>query len=430
LVATPGSPATVKRAHEPAGTGFPATKGGRPLANDLAHVAHLEALRFAGHDTFIVPEGSRPWFRGLAEFRHHLSANYRTVADEAGAGAVFDLTAPAAAGTRSLRAEVTELAAELPAAPAVLDLTATGVAAELPGFTTFRPPPGDALPYLDGSVDIVVVDRGGDTAEAARVASHAVVTVEVTPAGSVQVLDARGRDRAPALALPRTLVWCATAARDERFERALTARVGATGAEVRVGRFDADALAATDLDAYDVLVVVESQVLPLPEIVEIAAATAASDPATAVTGKVVRGDGTLDSAGGTVFFDRSVGLVAHGSADLNGPWHEYARPVCWAPGFVAAATSLWREVARPAHVEGRAFVREWCSEVWAAGHGVRYEPGLVAVRVTGDGGEASAPLQASAWQRVLDFRPARPAALEDGAWRYLLAHDDVETCRA
>jgi len=30
---------------------------------------------------------------------------------------------------------------------------------------------------------------------------------------------------------------------------------------------------------------------------------------------------------------------------------------------------------------------------------------------------------------VLDLRPARPTELGDGAWRHLLARDDVEACR-
>ena len=58
-----------------------------------------------------------------------------------------------------------------------------------------------------------------------------------------------------------------------------------------------------------------------------------------------------------------------------------------------------------------------------------YEPAVAAVRVAGDGGEPSLPLQGSAWQRVLDLRPRRPDQLGDGEWRYLLAHDDVEACR-
>ena len=56
-------------------------------------------------------------------------------------------------------------------------------------------------------------------------------------------------------------------------------------------------------------------------------------------------------------------------------------------------------------------------------------PTVTAVRVAGDGGEASLPLLASTWQRVLDLRPTRPRELSDGAWRHILAHDDVEACR-
>jgi hypothetical protein len=67
--------------------------------------------------------------------------------------------------------------------------------------------------------------------------------------------------------------------------------------------------------------------------------------------------------------------------------------------------------------------------VWQQGGAVVYHPDVAAVRVAGDGGEPSIPLEASAWQRVLDLRPARPPELGDGAWRYLLAHDDVEACR-
>jgi hypothetical protein len=60
---------------------------------------------------------------------------------------------------------------------------------------------------------------------------------------------------------------------------------------------------------------------------------------------------------------------------------------------------------------------------------VMYQPTVAAVRVAGDGGEPSVPLSESAWQRVLDLRPARPRELGDGAWRFVLAHDDVEACR-
>jgi hypothetical protein len=155
-----------------------------------------------------------------------------------------------------------------------------------------------------------------------------------------------------------------------------------------------------------------------------------ADPGSAVAGKVLRGDGRLESAGATVFFDRSVGLIAASSPDVRGPWHDYVRPVCWAPGLVAAAAGLWTGVEAPPGTEGRPFVREWCAAVWGHGGAVVYHPDITAVRVDGDGGEPSIPLETSTWQRVLDLRPARPPQLSDGAWRYLLARDDVEACRA
>jgi hypothetical protein len=177
------------------------------------------------------------------------------------------------------------------------------------------------------------------------------------------------------------------------------------------------------------VVAVEPHVLPLPGAIRAAAAAAAADPEVAVAGKVLRADGRLESAGGTVFFDRSVALIGESSPDVRAPWHDYVRPVCWAPGLVAATPSLWAGAPGPPALDGRAYLREWCAVLWSHGAAVVYHPDVVAVRVDGDGGEPSVPMEASAWQRVLDLRPARPTGLGDDAWRYLLARDDVEACR-
>ncbi|MDZ7673823.1 MAG: hypothetical protein U5K30_01960 [Acidimicrobiales bacterium] len=105
------------------------------------------------------------------------------------------------------------------------------------------------------------------------------------------------------------------------------------------------------------------------------------------------------------------------------------------PGLLVAGLSrgvgraAGTETPRPESVSGAAFLREWCSQVWATGGSVRYHPDVTSVRVRGDGGEASTPLRESSWQRVLDLRPQRPTELSEGAWRYLLARDDVESCR-
>jgi hypothetical protein len=171
----------------------------------------------------------------------------------------------------------------------------------------------------------------------------------------------------------------------------------------------------------------ETHVLPLPGAIR-AAIAAAADPASAVAGKILRRDGCLESAGGTVFFDRSVALIAGSSPRVLAPWHDYVRPVCWTPGLVAAAAGLWATVAGATDIEDRTYLREWCAGIWQQGGTVVYHPDGAAVRVDGDGDEPSIPLETSAW-RVLELRPARPRELSDGAWRHVMAHDDVGACR-
>ena len=116
-------------------------------------------------------------------------------------------------------------------------------------------------------------------------------------------------------------------------------------------------------------------------------------PDRAVAGKVLRADGRLESAGGTVFFDRSVALIAEGSPDVRGPWHEFTRPGLLGPGPPRRQRrALRRRCRRRPTSTGRAFLREWCAAAWAHGASVVYQPTVAAVRVAGDGGEPSTPL--------------------------------------
>jgi hypothetical protein len=308
----------------------------------------------------------------------------------------------------------------------VLDWTALDLHGELSGLATFRPPPGDRLPYLDASIDLVVVDETHDRTEADRVAALGVITVSQGVSG-VEVRESSGGG-APAPSALRVLVWSSPAGADDTWPTQLAIRAAAAGADLRIAAIETIE-PATSAD-HDVIVVVEPHVLPLPGMIEAAAKLAIADPESAVAGKILQADGRLEAAGGTVFFDRSLGLIAGASAEVRAPWHDYVRPVCWAPGLVAAASSLWATVPGPPGLTGGGFVREWCADVWARGGSVVYQPTVAAVRVTGDGSVSTAPLDASLWQRVLDLRPARPRDLSDGAWRYLLAHDDVEACRS
>jgi hypothetical protein len=425
LVAVPGSPRSVRDAVPGRGTAFPT---GGAAVDDLSLVAQLEALRYGGARFFVVPEGSRPWFRRRVDFNTHVMRSYRRVVDEARAGVVFDLEAPQVEAAPGLRAEIERLAAGLDGPPAVLVHTELDVAGELRRLATFRPPVGAGLPYLDASVDIVVVDEGGDLDAARRVASVGVVVIAPGPSGvDVRGVEAR-RDAAPGPDPLRILVMARPIVDDDDWEPRLGARVEQAGAQLRIAPIDAAGLAAAAAE-HDVVVMLEPHVLPLPGAIEAAARHAAASPTTAIAGKVVAADGGLESAGGAVFSDRSVALIGYECAEARASWHEYVRPVCWAPGIVAASASLCRRVGGPRGVADRAFLREWCAAVWASGSSVVYQPAAAAVRVRGSGAEPSTPLESSAWQRVLDLRPKRPTDLTDASWRSLLSHDDVEACR-
>ena len=163
LVVSPGSPPDVRGARAPKAVPFPDTADGQPFADDLSHIAHLEAQRYLGHRHLVVPEGSRPWFKQQAELRDHVVRRYLTVTDEPDAGMVFDLSGEPTT-VASLRSAIDQVAGM--ASPAVLDWTGLDIATELHDLATFRPPDGERLPYLDSSVDVVVVERDRDHAEA------------------------------------------------------------------------------------------------------------------------------------------------------------------------------------------------------------------------------------------------------------------------
>ena len=314
----------------------------------------------------------------------------------------------------------------------MLDWTDLDIGRELHGVTTFVPPAGDVLPYVDASIEIVVVNESHDNREATRVASASVITVEGSPSGPVTVraVESRTEGRAAPARCPRPLVWSADPRDDDTWRTFLADIVADAGADLRLADINSDGV--DHFDGYDVVVVVEPYVLPLPGTIE-AAVARALPPSRARRSPArcsARTAGSRRRAAPSSSTGRS-GSSRSGSDDVSGAWHEYVRPVCWAPGLVAAASPrCGKPCRRPTYAE-RPCLR---ARVVRRGLGARPARActsrtVTAVRVAGDGGEPSIPLEASAWQRVLDLRPRRPRELADGEWRYLLAHDDVEACR-
>ena len=410
-VITPGSPDVVRDGHGAAATRFPVATGTAPLIDALSHVAVVEALRTAGHTHLVLPEGSRPWFLEQPELRDHLSTNYRTAVDQRGAGAVFDLSAAATGEGQSLLAALKSVVGEVEVAPAVLNLTDLDLDAELPGFTCFAPPVDEPLPYFDDSVEFVVVGPQRDLADATRVASKAVIQIDHEGATSVSLVGAtRVAGEPPAVVL-------ITSGGDDGWRRMLTARAGELGVDPIIVTDPAGVDVADDA----VVIIVEQGVVPLPGAMAGAVRAVTGDPTAVVAAKVLAADGTLDSAGGFVFDDGSTARIGSGSDEVRAPWHEFVRPVCFAPGLAAVRGDRWNELT-PASLKPQG-VLDWCGAMWASDHAVRYEPRVVAVRV--DGGAPALRVEPS-WGPGTSRRPRRPAELSEGVWRYLIAHDDLE----
>ncbi len=426
LMIAPGSPKRARNVLPHEAELFPTAHRSEPLPDDLSQIAHLESLRCRGYRYLVLPEGSRAWFATRGEFRDYVTRHYRTVVDRPGAGAAFALFENASNSATSLRAAVNGLTGEQLESPTVLDWTSFEIADAIPEVTTFRSPRDGSLPYIDHTIDVVVVDETRDLDEAFRVASYGVVVA--SERGST--IDVRGVHRnGQRPAPPERVLICSTNDGDNTEWRQCLAEVAAaSNADTRF--FDTAELSHLAVnDDYAAVVILEPFVLPLPGAIQRAADLVAARPDRAHAAKILRNDGRIEAAGASVFFDRSVALIAYGSDDVRAPWHEYARFVCWSPGMVAAAPALLHSARVSGRREMRAFLREWCAAVWASGGSVQYQPSLAAVRGRGDGQEPSNPLPESAWQRVLDLRPRRPATLDDSAWRKLLAADDVEACR-
>jgi Sulfotransferase family len=407
-VITPGSKIEVGKVGGRRATTFPSVGGEAPAADSLSLVAILEALRVAGNERLVLPEGSRLWFRQHPELRDHVARNHATVVDREAAGAVFDLTSGAAVERKGLLAEVNELCADLESTPAVLDWTGLDISGELPGFTTFQPPTPESLPYFDQSVEIVVTTADHDRVEAARVASVGVITVSASGT-KLTVVDtsSNGGESAD----HSVDVW-APETDDARLEKALVARVGECGATLRFGE-----PSEIGNDA-DVVVMLDPGVLPLPGAITAAVSAVLDRPDSVAVAKVIDSHGRIECAGGTVFADGSAAGIAAGTLEVRAPWHEFVRPVCWGRGLIAASAAQLTDV--PPRSDGD--VVAWCGELWSAGIPVVYRPKAAVVRTGGSGPTPSRA--AGVWPSMLGSRPRRPDTLGDGVWRYLLANDD------
>ena len=169
---------------------FPMAEDGRYAgfhpAGDTAAIAQLEALRARGADHLLLPKTTLWWLDHYQGLRRHLEDRYTAlVTDEQ--CAIFRLSgeerARASGPLTTLKRTIACLRIGTGRDPSILDWGSDlGIAEHLPEEKLFAPP-GDeqTLPYLDGTVDIVVMPADAPAArlaEARRVAASSVIRVD------------------------------------------------------------------------------------------------------------------------------------------------------------------------------------------------------------------------------------------------------------
>jgi hypothetical protein len=363
----------------------------------VSAIAHLEAQRVRGIRFLLIPERARLWLDDLTSFQEHLIGHYELVADEEGVGLLFDVGSPRSEERSSdTVVEVLDRILDGDRYAPVLDWTGFGLTSLIGDRGLFAAPPDTdgELPYLDRSIDVVVVDDPSHLDEGRRVATSAVVLVEPEPdqAGGVGVAQVEELSREHPIGEEIPII---------------------TGP---------DSWTSADAAGSEVVALAEDGVLPLPGCIEVAAATLQQhEGIAAVAVKLLDSDGLLEGAGTMVFADGSAEGIGAGTAEVSAPWHEYVRPVCAGNGLLVAWGSALRETAN----DGASLV-ELSGRLRAAGHGLLYQPDAWAVRVhpTEEAERTQAP--GESWTPVLSSRPERPENLDSSTWRWLLAHDDVE----
>ena len=170
--------------HFPVGADDGRYLGYHPAGN-TAVIAQLEAQRALGADHLLLPEPALWWLDYYQGLRRHLEDRYvPLLRDERCAiySLHLDPRKAAEGAIATLKRVVATLRTRSAREPSILDWrTGLEIADQLPELPVFVPPPGGGrVPYLDRSVDIVVVVSNDDheLAEARRVATSAVIAVD------------------------------------------------------------------------------------------------------------------------------------------------------------------------------------------------------------------------------------------------------------
>jgi GT2 family glycosyltransferase len=444
--------------------------GARPpelLRSGISLVAQLEAQRAAEAGLLITPHDVDGWLTGHPALARHLTERFAQVVYDEG-GAAWDLTrvlplAEAPRG-RAVHEIVAEFRERWGRDPAILDWIGAVPADLADGCAVFAPdvPAGAGLPYLDQSIDLVVVDASDapGLAEARRVASGGVLVVNGPRTGAG--VDVEWRSEAP-LARPSSvsivipnfnglplLRGCLrslseTMAPGWDVEVIVVDDASTDGSADRVaelvGRHPFARLLRNDSNSGflasasrgageakgEFLVFLNNDTVALPRWLESLIRPFRAHPdAGVVGGRLLYPDGRLQEAGGIVFRDGSAAKFGYGELDVDGPGYTFQRDVDYVSGaLLATPRALFEQLGGLDPVYGFGYYEDtdYCFLARQAGRRVLYQPESVIVHI--EGGTAGIDLSTGAkrhqvanqavfrdrWQEVLRDYPERPAVM-------------------
>jgi hypothetical protein len=386
LVASKGDNALL-RVDGRRGWHFPMATDGRYAghhpAGDTAAIAHLEALRARGADHLVLPATMLWWLDHYRELRRHLEDRYEQVLEDEqcviyrlSAGARLHANGPVA----SLKATVASLRTRSGRDPSILDWrTELGIAEHLPEMVVFVPPDeARTLPYLEGTVDIVVLNSAdaGRIAEARRVASSAVIRVDPGSPDAAELewlaggAPGWGQDVAVTL-IPNgdEAAWGASAlAFGTTMGEGFTGELSAVGDATTLGRATDQvapagvqlrpievptgaslaqrALAATEAAGRLRHIFVTAPAVPLPDwLPSILTLFSSGRDAGVIGTRILSSDGTLEEAGGVLASGGSRRRRGEGDHDPDRPEYCFVRRVDFcSPPLLATRRDLFERL--------------------------------------------------------------------------------------
>ncbi len=394
-----------------------------PPASSLAAIAHLETLRYGFDEPLYlgIPAVQMWWLDAYEHFARHLDRYYVALRRSEG-GVVYDLRASSSRSITwqaQLEDALDRFAACFDREAAVLDWNSgLRIASHFPEAAIFSPPDPSAttLPYLDGSVDLVVTGPVANSAsEARRVAAKAVIHRDGERLQIDWMVRANGTLPSTSIVIPsyngirftepcvRSLIetvptWidgefvvvddCSTDDTQERL-----AKLAAVEPRLRVLRNDVNSgfLMTCNRGAREsrgeIVLWLNNDTLAMPGwLPPILRTFRQHADAAAVGGKLIFPDGRLQEAGGVVFSDGRSANFGKWHSDPADPLFDYVREVDYVSGaHLAFRRSVLDRLGgfddryRPIYCEDT----DICFRVRELGMKVYYQPESAIVHIEG-----------------------------------------------